>query len=95
LVDMAEEHEAAARLGAASLAFRSRWAVLSAAGIYGAIGRGVRSAGPAAWDHRVHTSPAAKLGHVAKALVETLSSPATPPRMPRWTRAELMRLAEG
>src|SRR5690606_27908984 len=42
LLDMAEQHEAAGRVGAAQLGFRQRWAVLSAANIYGAIGRKVR-----------------------------------------------------
>lgn len=69
LVDMAEEHEAAARLGAARLRFRHRWAVLSAANIYGAIGREVRSRGAAAWDHRVHTSKLAKIGQIGRAHV--------------------------
>ena len=36
LVALVEKHEAAARVGAAKLPFRSRWAVLSAARIYGA-----------------------------------------------------------
>jgi phytoene synthase len=95
LVDMAETHEAAARLGAARLAFRHRWAVLSAANIYGAIGRAVRDRGPAAWDHRVHTSTLAKLGHVALALVQAMRAPSPAAAMPKWTRAELMARARG
>ncbi len=95
LVDMAEQHEAAARLGAARLAFRHRWAVLSAANIYGAIGRAVRSHGAAAWDHRVHTSTLAKLGHVAKALVQALRPPPPVAQMPKWTRGELAARARG
>ncbi|MEO6386847.1 MAG: phytoene/squalene synthase family protein, partial [Croceibacterium sp.] len=61
MLDLADEHEAAARYGAARLGFRQRWAVLAAANIYGAIGAEVRQLGPAAWDHRVHTSALAKL----------------------------------
>jgi 15-cis-phytoene synthase len=95
LVDMAEQHEAAARLGAARLAFRHRWAVLSAANIYGAIGREVRSQGAAAWDHRVHTSTLAKLGHVAMALVQALRPPPPVSQMPKWTRGELITRARG
>ena len=52
LVALVEKHEAAARVGAAKLPFRSRWAVLSAARIYGAIGRKVRARGTRAWDSR-------------------------------------------
>ena len=93
LVDMAEEHEAAARLGAARLRFRHRWAVLSAANIYGAIGREVRRRGGAAWDHRVHTSKLAKLGHVARAFGQALFSPPPVATMPRWTRGDLIAMA--
>ena len=52
LVKLVEKHEAAARVGAERLPFRSRWAVLSAARIYGAIGRKVRSRGTEAWNSR-------------------------------------------
>ncbi len=95
LVDLAEMHEAAARLGAARLAFRHRWAVLSAANIYGAIGREVRARGGSAWDHRVHTSTLAKLGHVALALVQALRSPPPVAQMPKWTRGALVGMARG
>ena len=54
LVSLVEKHEAAARVGAERLPFRSRWAVLSAARIYGAIGRKVRARGTEAWNHRVY-----------------------------------------
>ncbi|MEM7690555.1 MAG: phytoene/squalene synthase family protein [Pseudomonadota bacterium] len=54
LVALVEKHEAAARVGAARLPFRSRWAVLSAARIYGAIGRKVRTQGVNAWNSRTY-----------------------------------------
>ncbi|MEP3050755.1 MAG: phytoene/squalene synthase family protein [Erythrobacter sp.] len=54
LVALVEKHEAAARVGAARLPFRSRWAVLSAARIYGAIGRKVRARGVEAWNSRTY-----------------------------------------
>lgn len=54
LVTLVEKHEAAARIGAARLPFRSRWAVLSAARIYGAIGRKVRARGIEAWNSRTY-----------------------------------------
>ena len=93
MLDLAEMHEAAARVGAGALSFRQRWAVLSAANIYGAIGRKVRRAGEHAWDHRVQTSGAEKAGHVAAALWEALRGSFPPARMPRWSRGELMAYA--
>ncbi len=93
LLDLAVQHEAAARLGAAHLRFRQRWAVLAAARIYGAIGREVGKRGEAAWDHRVHTGFAAKAGHIAAALFEAMRKPPAPEQMPHWTRGELMVMA--
>lgn len=93
LVDLAEQHEAAARLGAAQLRFRHRWAVLSAANIYGAIGREVRERGEAAWDHRVHTSTADKVRFLWQGLREALRDPQPVDPMPRWTRGDLMVMA--
>jgi phytoene synthase len=86
---MAESYEASARIGATRLRFRQRWAVLSAAGIYGAIGRKVARAGGHAWDHRIGTGKAAKLGHVLKAGIAAMVPwPREGPR-PRWSLAEL------
>ena len=94
LVTLMERHEAAARLGAARLPFRSRWAVLSAARIYGEIGREVRRRGMAAWDHRVSTSKWDKIRHAAAAFFEAVANnPPHPPEMPRWTRANLAERA--
>jgi 15-cis-phytoene synthase len=61
LADKAEAYEASARFGTRMLPFRSAWAVLAAAGIYGDIARQVRELGGKAWDHRVTTSHADKL----------------------------------
>jgi phytoene synthase len=72
LARMAADYETSARVGAAALPFRSAWAVLAAAGIYGDIAREVAKRGEHAWDHRVHTSKAAKLGWVVKAFWQTL-----------------------
>ncbi|WP_116091646.1 phytoene/squalene synthase family protein [Sphingomonas crusticola] len=81
------EHEASARIGAAALPFRSAWAVLAAAGIYGDIAREVARRGEHAWDHRVVTSKAAKLGWVAKSFGQTLRRTGGSVRSPRlWTR---------
>lgn len=80
-------HEASARIGAARLPVRSRWAVLSAAGIYGDIAREVAARGAHAWDHRVTTSKPAKLAWVAKAAVAARRPVVDAPRDPLlWTR---------
>ena len=93
LVDMAEMHEAAARVGAGRLKFRQRWAVLSAANIYGAIGREVRQQAELAWDHRIHTSLLDKIGHIYGALREAISGSWEPGQMPKWDRGKLMVMA--
>lgn len=67
LVDRAAAFEASARVGTRRLGLRSAWAVLAAAGIYGAIGREVVARGDHAWDHRAGTSTAAKLGWIVRA----------------------------
>ncbi len=90
LADRAATFEASARLGTPRLPFRSAWAVLSAAGIYGAIGRGVATRGAHAWDRRVSTSMAAKLGFIARAAREAMQRGTLYPPAPRdptlWTR---------
>ncbi|HEY0044847.1 MAG TPA: phytoene/squalene synthase family protein [Allosphingosinicella sp.] len=53
MVDMADAYESSALAGVRKLPFRSRWAILAAAGIYGGIGRRVAALGPNAWDERV------------------------------------------
>lgn len=53
LAGLAAGCEASARIGAARLPFRSRWAVLAAAAIYGEIAREVARRGAHAWDRRV------------------------------------------
>lgn len=72
LVDLAAHHEASARIGANRLPFRSRWAVLAAAGIYGEIGREVARRGDADPDGRVVISRSAKLGWMVRALRQAL-----------------------
>lgn len=93
LCEMEKGYEASARIGAGRLTFRQRWAVLSAAGIYGAIARAVDQAGARAWDHRVSTSDLAKLGHVAHALWEAITPPPKSTLHPQWSRRELMARA--
>jgi phytoene synthase len=91
LVGEAERYAASSRHGTPDLPWRSAWAVLAAADIYGGIGQRVRRGGAAALDRRVTTSTAAKLGAVAASLVATVSrsrrwaSPG-PSRHGLWTR---------
>jgi phytoene synthase len=87
LADEAGQYEASSRVGAAALPLRSRWAVLSAAGIYGEIARKVRSLGEHAWDQRVYTSRPEKFRWVRKAFADAVAN--NPPPMDRdglWTR---------
>lgn len=72
LCALARTYQASARTGARRLPLRSRWAVLAAAGIYGAIAEKVRLRGAHAWDRRVSTSTPAKLGHVCAGLAGSL-----------------------
>lgn len=67
LGDLAAAYEESARFGTPALNFRSAWAVLAAAGIYGGIGREVARRGGMAWDRRVTTSGFQKLGWIVKA----------------------------
>lgn len=69
LVALVDKHEAAARVGAERLPFRSRWAVLSAARIYGAIGRKVRKRGPEAWNSRTYVPRWEKALHGSRAFL--------------------------
>ncbi|MEN2787027.1 phytoene/squalene synthase family protein [Sphingomonas qilianensis] len=67
LAERAAAFEASARVGTPKLSFRSAWAVLSAAEIYGAIGREVAERGERAWDNRVTTSGWQKVKFIARA----------------------------
>lgn len=72
LVALVEKHEAAARVGAERLPFRSRWAVLSAARIYGAIGRKVRKRGTEAWSSRTYVPRLEKALYGARAFLSAV-----------------------
>ncbi len=87
LCDLAGQYEASARVGASSLPFRSRWAVLAAAGIYGDIARAIVKSDGASLDQRIYTSKATKLGWIVKAFGQALVNPARRDRQGLWTRA--------
>ncbi len=70
LTDQAALFEASARMGTPALSYRSAWAVLSAAAIYGAIGRKVAKRGRRAWDGRVGTGKLEKLGFMTRASIQ-------------------------
>lgn len=90
LGELAQAHEESARLGTPALNFRSAWAVLAAAGIYGGIAREVVARGDHAWDHRASTSKAQKIGWIARAYGQSLARQRLYPPRPRapelWTR---------
>ncbi len=90
LADRASAYADSARRGTASLSFRSAWAVLAAAGIYGDIARKVAAAGPRAWDRRIAVSSAEKLGWIVRAAIDARARGTRYPPEPRaadlWTR---------
>ena len=86
LTSLAHAYEISARAGAARLPFRSRWAVLAAAGIYGAIGRKVAARGVRAWEERVVIRKRRKLAEVGRALALTPVRRRQRAREGLWTR---------
>lgn len=82
-------YEVSARIGAARLPFRSRWAVLSAANIYGGIARKVAARGESAWDSRTVVHKPAKFAMLLKALLDCGDRPEPLPRNGLWTRPRL------
>lgn len=74
LVESVETYEQSARRGVARLPFRSRWAVLSAAGIYNRIGRKVAALGSNAWDRRVVVPKREKAAIMLSALTEAVAA---------------------
>ncbi len=90
LIELAEVYEASARRGTTGLAFRQRWAVLTAANIYMGIAEKVRRRGAAAWNRRVKTSRREKLGAVFKGFMESLDAPQAIDHEPPYSRAQLL-----
>jgi phytoene synthase len=71
LCQLAAAHESSARIGAARLDLRQRWAILAAAGIYGDIARLVERRGTKAWDSRTVVGNGRKLWWIVRALVQS------------------------
>ena len=90
LTRSAADHAESARGGTPALGFRSAWAVLAAAGIYGDIAKKVAERGEHAWDRRAATSGFEKIGWIARAWWQALRRrnfhPATPRDPALWTR---------
>ena len=78
VLDAAEPYYQSAEIGVRHLPLRSAWAITTAATVYRDIGLAVRRQGAAAWDHRVSTSKAQKLGGVARGLGSAIAAQARP-----------------
>jgi phytoene synthase len=83
---LANRYRASSKVGAARLPFRSRWAVLSAAAIYGEVATRAVDLGEQAWDRRISISKAEKFKLVALAFGEALLPPQMVSREGLWTR---------
>ena len=92
LAALSHRYERSAKVGAARLPFRSRWAVLAAAGIYGRIAREAATRSADRLEERVVTSRARKLACVAVALAESFRQPAFVSRFGRWSPAHHLDL---
>lgn len=79
LVEQAEPYYASAQAGLSALPWRSAWAVATAAAVYRQIGMKVLEAGDHAWDERISTSKAEKIGAVLTGLWRAVTS-----RFARW-----------
>ena len=94
MIALMQKHEDAARLGAKRLRFRSRWAVLAAANIYGAIGRKVLDRGQKAWDTRTRVSAPEKMWHVTTAFFQAVwNRPSGPAEPIIWSRHDYRPVA--
>lgn len=86
LAVLAEQYRRSSKVGAARLPFRSRWAVLSAAGIYGEVATRAITLGTRAWDRRISVSKAEKFALVIEAFGEALLPAPKVSREGLWTR---------
>ncbi|MEO9469665.1 phytoene/squalene synthase family protein [Parasphingorhabdus sp.] len=86
LCERAEHYARSARVGAAQLPFRSRWAVLAAADIYLNIARSVGQNPEASLDQRVVTGSLSKITSVSRALIQAMIKPGYSDRDDLWKR---------
>ena len=86
LADLADMYRASARVGAARLPFRSRWAVNSAARIYGRVAEKARKLGENAWDQRIVVPKGEKARLVALAFLDSIKAAPPVSRDGLWTR---------
>ena len=87
LSTLADLYRASSKVGAARLPFRSRWAVNSAARIYGAVATRAVELGERAWDRRISIPRREKFFLVLMALADSLRTPREVSREGLWTRA--------
>ena len=86
LATLADRYRRSSTIGAARLPFRSRWAVNSAARIYGKVAERAVELGERAWDQRISIPRREKFGLVLMALADSLRSPRPVSRDGLWTR---------
>ncbi|RST31481.1 phytoene/squalene synthase family protein [Sphingomonas ginkgonis] len=86
LAALARKYRESSRVGAARLSFRSRWAVLAAARIYGEVAERAEALGEQAWDSRIVIHKPEKLQLVAAALVDAFRPAPEVSREGLWTR---------
>jgi phytoene synthase len=92
LAETADRYRHSARTGAARLPFRSRWAVLSASGIYGEVATRAAALGERAWDSRISTSKSEKAALVMEAFWEAVWPVRPSRRDGLWTRPRAARV---
>ncbi|WP_265571370.1 phytoene/squalene synthase family protein [Sphingomicrobium nitratireducens] len=86
LADLADTYRASSKVGAARLPFRSRWAVLAAARIYGRVAEQARELGERAWDSRIVVPKGEKAWLVLRAFGDAMAPARDVSRAGLWTR---------
>ena len=86
LATLADRYRLSSKVGAARLPFRSRWAVNSAARIYGKVATRAVELGAGAWDRRISIPRREKIWLVTLALADSVRTPRNVSREGLWTR---------
>ncbi len=100
LLDLADAYYLSARQGIAELPIRSAWTIAAASRIYRSIGQEVQARGSQAWDHRVSTGAARKLGSLGLGGLDAIGVHALStfrpvrPRGALWTKPSLIESDE-